>query len=397
MVTNNSDNYSPVQYDVLVGAANGGIASVAPSATSGVPVISQGAAANPVFGTAVVAGGGTGATTLTGVLTGNGTSAVTASTITQYGTVVAGTSNAVSSIAPNATSGVPYISQGSSANPTFGTAVVAGGGTGIATTTAYAPICGGTTSTGAFQAATTGLSTSSYVLTSNGSSALPSFQAPSSNALIISIQLFTSTGTYTPTANMRYCIIECVGGGGGGGGSASATATTASVGGGGGGGGYARLRASSATIGASQSVTIGAAGSAGSAGNNAGGAGGDTSVGTICIGKGGSGGGGSSGSNGGNAGAGGVAGTGDFTFPGQPGQVGPYAIFAYDNPATSIGGASYFGYGGAAIFPGAANQTGVAAQNYGAGGGGGYSYSAGGAVAGGAGTKGVVVITEYIV
>lgn len=57
-------------------------------------------------------------------------------------------------------------------------AQVAKGGTGIATTTAYAPICGGTTATGALQAASTGLSTSGYVLTSNGASALPSFQSP---------------------------------------------------------------------------------------------------------------------------------------------------------------------------------------------------------------------------
>ena len=55
-------------------------------------------------------------------------------------------------------------------------AQVAKGGTGIATTTAYAPICGGTTATGAMQAAATGLGTSGYVLTSNGASALPSFQ-----------------------------------------------------------------------------------------------------------------------------------------------------------------------------------------------------------------------------
>lgn len=54
---------------------------------------------------------------------------------------------------------------------------VAKGGTGIATTTAYAPIVGGTIATGAFQAASTGLSTSGYVLTSNGASAVPSFQA----------------------------------------------------------------------------------------------------------------------------------------------------------------------------------------------------------------------------
>ncbi len=47
------------------------------------------------------------------------------------------------------------------------------GGTGIATTTAYGPICGGTTSTGAFQNA--GAGTSGQFLKSNGASALPSW------------------------------------------------------------------------------------------------------------------------------------------------------------------------------------------------------------------------------
>lgn len=65
-------------HNVLVGAGTTTITKVPPSATSGVPLISQGAASDPAFGTAVVAGGGTGQTTLTtnGVLYGNGTSAV---------------------------------------------------------------------------------------------------------------------------------------------------------------------------------------------------------------------------------------------------------------------------------------------------------------------------------
>lgn len=54
---------------------------------------------------------------------------------------------------------------------------VADGGTGVSTmTTAYAPVCAGTTATGALQVASTGLGTSGFVLTSNGSAALPSFQ-----------------------------------------------------------------------------------------------------------------------------------------------------------------------------------------------------------------------------
>jgi hypothetical protein len=66
------------QYNVLVGAGSTTITKVAPGAT-GIPLVSQGAAADPAFSTAVVGGGGTGATSLTdgGILLGSGTAAVT--------------------------------------------------------------------------------------------------------------------------------------------------------------------------------------------------------------------------------------------------------------------------------------------------------------------------------
>lgn len=121
--------------------------------------------------------GGTGASTLTGVLVGNGTSAVTASSVTQYNVQVGGASNALTSVAPSATSGIALVSQGAASNPAFSTVVVAGGGTGITTTTAYAPLCGGTTATGAFQAADSGISNVGYVLTSTGAASLPTWQA----------------------------------------------------------------------------------------------------------------------------------------------------------------------------------------------------------------------------
>lgn len=65
------------------------------------------------------------------------------------------------------------------ADITSGQLGVANGGTGVASLTAYAPVCGGTTSTGAVQTCSTGIDTSGYVLTSNGPSALPSWQAAS--------------------------------------------------------------------------------------------------------------------------------------------------------------------------------------------------------------------------
>ena len=66
-------------------------------------------------------------------------------------------------------------------------AQVAMGGTGLATTTAYGLITGGTTATGPFQAASTGLASTGFILTSNGSSAVPSFQAPSFTGLTYTV------------------------------------------------------------------------------------------------------------------------------------------------------------------------------------------------------------------
>ncbi len=57
---------------------------------------------------------------------------------------------------------------------------VAQGGTGVVTLTAYAPIVGGTTGTGAVQSGTVG--TIGQVLTSNGAGALPTFQAAASGS-----------------------------------------------------------------------------------------------------------------------------------------------------------------------------------------------------------------------
>ncbi len=50
------------------------------------------------------------------------------------------------------------------------------GGTDVQSLTTYAPICGGTSTTAPIQQATTGFSTSGYVLTSTGDSTLPEFQ-----------------------------------------------------------------------------------------------------------------------------------------------------------------------------------------------------------------------------
>lgn len=210
-------------------------------------------------------------------------------------------------------------------------------------------------------------------------------------------QIFTASGTYTPTTGMVYAIIECVGAGGGGGSAAGGTSQIY-AGAGGGAGSYSRLVASAVTVGASKTVTIGAAGSGGASGSNNGTAGGDTSVGTLCIGKGGSGGMfGSSGQIAGG-GAGGVAGTGDLTAAGEPGANGFYnSLNASILSPSGAGGSSYFGGGGKGVFALAAATTGTAASNYGSGGAGAAAVNVAANAAGGNGSAGVVFITEYVI
>lgn len=372
-------------HNVLVGAGTATVTNVAPSATSGIPLISQGSSADPVFGTAVVAGGGTGAVTLTGVLIGNGTSAVTGNAVTNHNLLVGGASNAITSVAPSATSGVPVISQGSSSDPTFGTAVVAGGGTGATSFTANGAVISNTTTTGAL--ASVALASQKFLVGTSG--------APTAKALSVISQVFINSGTYTPTTGMVYCVVEVVGGGGGGGGCAQAGSTKSSAAGGGGGGGYARGAFSSTSIGASQTVTIGAAGTAGTSGNNNGGGGGTTSLGALISATGGNGGSGAAAGSSGSAGGGGAGSGGDFQTTGTPGIAGTifYTATVQSNIQGS-GGSSFFG--GGALGDANASGTGRTATSFGGGGAGGGDLNSSNQ-SGGAGAKGVVIVTEYVI
>lgn len=73
---------------------------------------------------------------------------------------------------------------------------VADGGTGVGSLTAYAPIFGGTTSTGAVQSGTVG--SAGQVLTSNGAGALPTFQSPAGGGNV------TGPGSSTDNAVVRF-------------------------------------------------------------------------------------------------------------------------------------------------------------------------------------------------
>lgn len=77
------------------------------------------------------------------------------------------------------------------------------GGTGVASTTAYTPICGGTTSTGNLQSVAS-LETSGYVLKSNGAGALPTFQAQASGLGYVFTSIGLTSGGAAPSDATSY-------------------------------------------------------------------------------------------------------------------------------------------------------------------------------------------------
>lgn len=231
------------------------------------------------------------------------------------------------------------------------------------------------------------------VLTSDGTNWVSS--AITTAFTSINVQVFTGSGTYTPTTGMLYCIVECVGGGGGGAG----CTTTVSAGGGGGGGSYARSVLSAATVGVSQTVTIGTGGAGGGAASN-GSNGVQTSFGALVIGLPGDGGIYAAGTTATGAfyGAGAIGGTGQVLLSGSDGGN----VFIVAGGAQGgHGGASVFGGGpGNTIACGATSndsQNGGAGKSYGDGGAGGAaSGAASTAATGGAGAGGICIVTEFI-
>jgi len=134
---------------------------------------------------------------VTGILNATSGGSITGVALTQYNALVGGSGNAITSIAPGSTSGVPLVSNGASANPSFSKASVSGGGTGAGSFTAYMPITAGTSSTSAFQSVATG--TSNYVLASGGSSALPTWVNTTTlgGGNLVLIQTQTASGAST--------------------------------------------------------------------------------------------------------------------------------------------------------------------------------------------------------
>jgi hypothetical protein len=223
--------------------------------------------------------------------------------------------------------------------------------------------------------------TSGNHLATGGTGADPSWVAATAGVTVLRTQFFTASGTYTPNANMMYVRAEVQAAGGAGGGANVANG----CGGGGGSGSYSRSVISLATIGASQTVTIGAAGTGGS--NAAGSAGGSSSLGALVTTNGGAGG-NRAATSAGAGGAGGAVGTGQITIAGSGGG----------NGATSAG--SIGGGGGSSPLGGAGNGSSSSGSTpstpggYGGGGAGAWASSAA-AVTGGNGAGGAVIAEEF--
>jgi hypothetical protein len=192
---------------------------------------------------------------------------------------------------------------------------------------------------------------------------------------------FTTSGTFDKADYpwLRHVSIRDQAGGGGGGGSGT---PGDAGGGGGGGGGYAEKFVAVASLAASETVTVGAAGVAGAATGN-GGTGGTSSFGSHASANGGAGG----LATDGGGGEGGVGTAGDILVGGSGGGTGTASSTV---AISGAGGGSRLGGGGASRY----GQIGVTGRLYGGGGAGGARVAAGGTT-GGAGAAGIVIVELY--
>jgi hypothetical protein len=228
------------------------------------------------------------------------------------------------------------------------------------------------------------------------------------------IQVLTSaSGTYTPTAGMKKCLVVLTGPGGGGG-SADTDGSASSVGvASGGSAGATQIKLfDAAAIGASKAYVLPAGGAGGTAGGDGSpGAGNSTFGSTLLVAAFGLGGLGSGANNATAAQtraavAGGAAGSeGDLNISGGNSRSGWAASSATCTFGESgEGGASWWGVGAGGRAQAQASLAtdlsqaggGATASHYGAGGAGGINLTAGTSVDGGDGARGVLVVIEFI-
>lgn len=190
----------------------------------------------------------------------------------------------------------------------------------------------------------------------------------------MAVQSYAANGTWTKPSGLLYAVVEVWGAGGSGGGS-----NTSANGCGGAGGGYSRKLIPAASLGVSETVTVGSGGAAIAANTNSNGnAGGTSSFGAHCSATGGGGGVSGNGGGGGDSTPGSGSG-GDLNVTGSAGYK------RYQNVAgtdMSTGGPAALGGGSAASYN--------AGSAPGGGGGGGNS-----GAGSGAGAVGRVIVWEF--
>jgi hypothetical protein len=234
-----------------------------------------------------------------------------------------------------------------------------------------------------------------YVCDTTGTSTTAHWTSVSATATITSsftLQIFTASGSYTPTPGTTFIRATAVGGGGGGAGGISNFSGGNGSGSAGGGGGGAAIMGiiNISLLTTPVSVTIGTGGAAAAPGGSGGG-GGTTYFGSYLFASGGGGGTPTSGVSPGSGGGSGSAGAGAGIFAiGISGSCGGSGAFS----AGGVGGGTAVGGGGRGS--GNASFIGGAGGVWGGGGGGGASLNFGGTAAtGGAGAQGILIIEEF--
>lgn len=227
-----------------------------------------------------------------------------------------------------------------------------------------------------------------------------------SELLAPNIVRFLTSGTYTPTVNMKYVTVEMVAAGGGGGGAIATAAGQFAMGASGASGGYLNFLATAAQVGASQALTVAVAttATAGIAGVN----GGATTFGTLATVTGGTGGVASvatanfaetSISLGGNFTL--TTGTRFLALVGENGEAstgGSANTAVYLSLRVGTGGGTPLGTGGTAVNranTGIVGVDGMQGTGFGSGGSGSGSANGSGARIGGIGSAGIIIITEF--
>lgn len=211
------------------------------------------------------------------------------------------------------------------------------------------------------------------------------------------IDIFSATGTDTweKPQGARSIRVQVQAGGGAGGGVVATAAGEVCAGGGGAGGGYGESTLLANSVDDSVTVTVG---TGGTGGTGTGGNGTSSSFGSYVSATGGPGG-GSTGTGASNAGISGATAASetivaDIAINGQGGGAGmrqPSGV-----TMGGMGGNSYLGGGGRGCSAAGAQVAGVAGMGYGSGGGGACSgTTADGALNGGDGAPGIVIVTTY--